>query len=84
MFWNWYIFLRETNNWAQGEESTFAPLAEYNIKEALGCTYKELYEEPYEHVFRHMKIKERIDHYAKERDNADRGHNDTSDERFSL
>lgn len=84
MYWNWYVFLRETNTWAQGGESVFPPLAEYNLKETLGCTYKELYEEPYELVFQHMKIKERIDHYEQERRNANREHHDTSDERFSL
>lgn len=63
MFWNWEIFLLETNRWCQGKESSFRPLSVYSIKEMLGCTYKELMQEPYELIVQHIQIRKRIDHY---------------------
>jgi len=65
VFWNYRKFFKEVNGWCQGKESNFAPISIYCMKEAMGCTYQELLNEPFELVIKHMAIKRRIDHYQR-------------------
>ena len=74
VFWNYRKFLYEVNRWCQGnnDETEFAPISTYCLHEMLGCTYRELLQEPFEMVVQHIQIKRRIDHYNTGANNADR------------